>query len=136
MIHGADRDEGAIGAAKRNAERVGVSEDIDFATRPLTASLDDLEDMGQGEGWILTNPPYGIRVGEKDLRNLYARLGSVVRKKAGWRLGMLAAEERLARQAGVPLRSRFETQNGGIPVRFLVNDKAGKSVGGGRDSEA
>ena len=127
-IKGADRDDGAIAAATRNAERAGVSGDIEFDTRPLSASLDSLEDIERGEGWMLTNPPYGIRVGEgADLRNLYARLGSVA-GKAGWRVGILAAEPRLARQAGVPLRSRFETRNGGIPVSFLASEKGGKSA--------
>lgn len=133
-IRGADRDGGAIAAATRNAERAGIARDIEFDTRPLSASLDSLEDIDRGEGWILTNPPYGIRVGEgADLRNLYARLGSVA-KKAGWRVGILAAEPRLARQAGVPLRSRFETQNGGIPVSFLASEKGGKSTVKERDS--
>ena len=134
-IRGADRDDGAIAAATRNVERAGVAGDIELATQPLSASLDSLEDIERGEGWILTNPPYGIRVGEgADLRNLYARLGSVT-KKSGWRVGMLAAEPRLARQAGVPLRSRFETRNGGIPVSFLASEKGGKSTAKQADSE-
>ena len=134
-IHGADRDDGAIGAATRNAERAGVAGDVEFAARPLSDSLDSLADIERGEGWILTNPPYGIRVGEgADLRNLYARLGSVT-KKSGWRVGILAAEPRLGRQAGVPLRSRFETRNGGIPVTFLASEKGGKSAGKQADSD-
>ena len=126
-ILGADRDAGAIAAATRNAERAGVAGDIEFGTQPLSVTLDSLPAIENAEGWVITNPPYGIRVGERDLRNLYARLGSVVEKKAGWRLGVLAAEERLARQAGVSLRSRFETKNGGIPVSFLASERAGKS---------
>jgi putative N6-adenine-specific DNA methylase len=133
-IRGADRDGGAIVAATRNAERAGVAGDVDFATRPLSASLDLLENVERGEGWVLTNPPYGIRVGEgADLRNLYARLGTVT-EKSGWRVGLLAAEQRLARQAGLPLRSRFETQNGGIPVSFLASEKGGKSAAKQPDS--
>ncbi len=134
-IRGADRDEGAILAARRNAERAGVSNDIDFDVQPLSASLDKLEDLDGSEGWMLTNPPYGIRVGEADLRNLYARLGSVIDRKPDWRLGILAAEHRLARHAGVALRSRFETKNGGIPVSFLTSEKAGKPVPARADSE-
>ncbi|HEX6629350.1 MAG TPA: class I SAM-dependent RNA methyltransferase [Gemmatimonadaceae bacterium] len=134
-IHGADRDDGAIGAATRNAGRAGVAGDIEFATRSLSASLDSLEVIERGEGWVLTNPPYGIRVGEgADLRNLYARLGSVA-AKAEWRVGMLVAEPRLARQAGVPLRSRFDTRNGGIPVSFLASEKGGKSAAEQPDSD-
>ncbi|HJP60786.1 MAG TPA: class I SAM-dependent RNA methyltransferase, partial [Gemmatimonadaceae bacterium] len=75
-IRGADRDSGAIEASTHNAQRAGVANDIQFASQPLAASLAALEDIEPGEGWVLTNPPYGIRVGESgDLRNLYARLG-------------------------------------------------------------
>ena len=135
-IGGADRDAGAIAAATRNAERAGVASDIEFATRAMSASLDALDGEDRREGWILTNPPYGIRVGESgDLRNLYARLGSAVKQPPGWRLGVLTDDVRLARHAGVPLRSRFETRNGGIPVSFLASEKAGKRAPNQSDSD-
>jgi len=132
-IRGADRDAGAVAAATRNAERAGVASDIELETQSLSASLDALADV---EGWILTNPPYGVRVGESgDLRNLYARLGSVAKGKASWRVGILTDDPRLARHAGVPLRSRFETRNGGIPVSFMASEKAGKTAGSGANSD-
>ena len=135
-IRGADRDAGAIAAARRNAERAGVASDIEFASRSLSASVDALDGVERGEGWILTNPPYGIRVGEAgDLRNLYARLGSAARDIAGWRVGILTDDPRLARQAGIPLRARFETRNGGIPVSFLASEKAGNPTRNRRDSD-
>ena len=136
-IRGADRDAGAIAAATRNAERAGVASDIELATRAVSASLDALEAGVGHEGWILTNPPYGVRVGEGgDLRNLYARLGSAVKQNAGWRLGVLSDDARLARQAGVPLRARFETRNGGIPVSFLASETAGKHTTNRPDSDS
>ncbi|HJQ10786.1 MAG TPA: class I SAM-dependent RNA methyltransferase [Gemmatimonadaceae bacterium] len=134
-IRGADRDAGAIAAATRNAERAGVADDIEFASQPLSASAEALGDAEEGEGWLLTNPPYGIRVSESgDLRNLYARLGSVAMKKKGWRVGILTDDPRLARQTGLPLRSRFETRNGGIPVSFLASEKPGKTTANRPDS--
>ena len=126
-IRAADRDAGAIAAASRNAERAGVAGNVRFATEAVSGTFATLEDPADrtGGGWIITNPPYGVRVGETgDLRNLYATIGSVVREKKGWRLGILAADDSLARQLRVPLQSRFDTRNGGIPVRYLVSDKA------------
>jgi putative N6-adenine-specific DNA methylase len=134
-IRGADRDDGAIEASSHNAQRAGVAGDIEFASQPLSASLDALEDIEAGDAWVLTNPPYGIRVGESgDLRNLYARLGRISEK--GWRLGVLSADQRLARHAGIPLRSRFDTKNGGIPVSFLATERAGKSAAISRVSKS
>jgi putative N6-adenine-specific DNA methylase len=119
-IVGADRDAGAIQAAARNAERAGVSEDVRFSQEAVSGSMAAIYESG----WILTNPPYGVRVGESDdLRNLYATLGSSLKSKPGWRLGVLTSDSALVRQTRLSLRPRFSTSNGGIPVSFFASEK-------------
>jgi putative N6-adenine-specific DNA methylase len=60
-----------------------------------------------------------------DLRDLYARLGDVVRTRLpGWRVGLLAADRRLAGHTGLALEEVLRTTNGGIGVRFLVCERA------------
>jgi putative N6-adenine-specific DNA methylase len=128
-IRGSDRDAGAIQAAARNAERAGVADTIQYSTQAVSASIAELEDVAKGTGWILTNPPYGVRMGESDdLRNLYARLGTELRTKQGWRAGILTSDAALIRQTRLSLVPRFSTSNGGIPVSFLVSEKPGKTV--------
>ena len=128
-IRGSDRDAGAIQAAARNAERAGVADTIQFATQAVSGSIAELEDVAKGTGWILTNPPYGVRMGESDdLRNLYARLGTELRARQGWRAGILTPDAALIRQTRLPLVPRFSTRNGGIPVSFLVSEKPAKTV--------
>jgi putative N6-adenine-specific DNA methylase len=127
-IRGTDRDGGAIQAAARNAERAGVADTIQFSTQAMSGSIAELEDVAKGTGWILTNPPYGVRMGESDdLRNLYARLGTELRTKQGWRVGILTSDAALIRQTRLSLEPRFSTSNGGIPVSFLVSEKPGKT---------
>lgn len=127
-IRGADRDAGAISAAMHNAGRAGVAGDVGFSVESLSGSIAAIEDVANGEGWILTNPPYGVRVGEsKDLRDLYATLGTALKTKRGWRIGLLTSDAVLAAQMRLPLRPRFATSNGGIPVSFLVSEKLGKA---------
>ena len=124
-IRGSDRDSGAIESALRNAERAGVGHEVQFSTESVSGAFAALEDVANGEGWIITNPPYGVRVGEtRDLRNLYATLGKSLIGKLGWRIGVLAAEGTLADQIRLPMRSRFDTRNGGIPVRYLVSERS------------
>ena len=114
-IVAADRDEGAIDATMSNAERAGVGGDIEIVQRPLSESL-----ASRPTGWVLTNPPYGVRIGT-DVRNLYATMGSLMRTSLnGWHLGFLSASPELERQVGIPLERMFDTKNGGIPIRFLV----------------
>ena len=127
-VRGADRDAGAVLAATHNAERAGVARDVRFSAESLSGSIAKIEDVANGEGWILTNPPYGVRVGEsEDLRDLYATLGNALKTKRGWRVGILTSDAVLAAQMRLPLRSRFSTSNGGIPVSFLVSEKAAKT---------
>jgi putative N6-adenine-specific DNA methylase len=132
-IHGSDRDAGAIDAAIRNAERAGVAADMSFSSEAMSSSLGSIDDSSGRPGWILTNPPYGIRVGATgDLRNLYAKLGSVLGARPAWRLGVLTPDSVLLRQTRLPLRPRFSTSNGGIPVGFFASEKLGQSVGQSR----
>jgi putative N6-adenine-specific DNA methylase len=116
-IGGYDRDVGAIQAARANAVRAGVQDDVTFEAQPISAL-----DAAEPPGLIASNPPYGVRVGETDrLRNLYAQIGNVVRRKReGWTLALLSAERSLDRHVALAFERRFATRNGGIPVRLVV----------------
>ena len=118
IIRASDRDAGAVQAACENAQRAGVAEDLEISERAISA----IEPAGDGApGWIVTNPPYGIRVGDDRVRNLYAQLGKVVRTRfSDWHLGLLSADRALDRQVGIQLGRVFDTSNGGIPVRFVL----------------
>ena len=116
-IQGADRDAGAIGAATENAVRAGVIESIQFSQRPISAL-----EPPRGPGVVVTNPPYGVRVGRsRDLRDLYAQLGNVLRRRCGgWELALLSARDELARQTRFDLRPALRTNNGGLRVKLLL----------------
>ncbi len=116
-ITGSDRDEGVVQSAQDNAKNAGVDGDIEFTRRTVS------ECVPTGErGVVLTNPPYGVRVGDRDgLRDLYARFGNVLRERFhGWNLGILSADRRLEGQLQVHLKERLTFSNGGIRVRLMV----------------
>ena len=116
LIFGADRDQGAIDAAHANAVRAGVAHHIEFKCQPLSALTPPAT-----PGWLVTNPPYGVRVGERDkLRNLYATLGRLARDRLhSWHIALLSANPALEAQLAVPLTEGFRTINGGINVRLV-----------------
>lgn len=119
-IIASDRDVGAIAATTSNADRAAVSADLQIVQRPLSESG---VDGAMLPGWVMTNPPYGVRVGT-DVRNLYATLGGLMKSAFfGWRLGILTASPELERQLDLPLERVFETHNGGIPIRFMASGK-------------
>jgi len=125
VIAGSDRDEGAIRAATANAERAGVKDAITLAVHTLSAaSFPEAE-----RGFVVTNPPYGVRVGDVDrVRNLWARFGQTLRERApGWRVALLSPDPALERQLGIPLRLVAQTSNGGIPVRLVSGEVEGNS---------
>jgi len=121
VIMASDRDAGAIESARANAERAGVSENVQLNVRAISAV-----DFPPAPGWIVTNPPYGVRVGERQtLRNLYAQLGKTIRSRArGYTVAFLSADTMLESALEIPLVEVFRARNGGIPVRLLKGSAA------------
>lgn len=114
-IIASDRDAGACAAMLSNAERAGVERDVEIVQRSVSET--DLAAIGE-RGWVITNPPYGVRVsGGNDLRSLYQRVGDVMRAGgSNWHITMLAAEHALVAQMKLPTKVLIKTTNGGLPV--------------------
>jgi putative N6-adenine-specific DNA methylase len=115
-IIASDRDAGAIRAAQANAERAGLADCIEFSRKAISAI-----DPPPGPGWVVTNPPYGIRLRKKnDLRNLYAQLGKVLRTKCpGWHVTLLCDRVQLIRSTGLEFEKGLSVMNGGLKVRLV-----------------
>ena len=115
-IIASDRDEGAIEAAKANAQRAGMAGGIEFSCRPISAI-----DPPMRPGWVVTNPPYGVRLGtNRDLRKLYAQFGKVLRTKCPqWQIAMLCNSAELLQATGLRFDPGIQTRNGGLKVRLV-----------------
>ena len=114
LILASDRDVGAIQMAHENAERAGVADFIEFKCQAVSSITPP-----SGPGWVVTNPPYGLRVSEgKDLRNLYAQFGNVLRLHCpGWDVSVLCNDPVLLGQMHLELDTSLGFVNGGIAVR-------------------
>lgn len=112
-ILASDRDAGAIKMSQANAERAGVSDHIEFKCQAVSSVTPPKQ-----LGWVVTNPPYGLRVSKgKDLRNLYAQLGNVLREKCpDWNLSVLCNDLVLLGQMQVKLDTSLSLVNGGLRV--------------------
>ena len=115
-IIGSDRDEGAIRAAQTNAERAGLAGHIEFSRRAISAI-----EPPSGPGWVVTNPPYGVRMSQtSDLRNLYAQFGKVMRAKCpGWRVTLICDRVQMIRNTGLDFDKGIPTMNGGLKVKLF-----------------
>lgn len=117
-IFGYDRDAGAIKMASANAARAGQMTAITFSQQPISVLA-----PVNSKGWIITNPPYGRRISSgKDLRDLYARFGELLRVNfKDWHAGILISDPRLSGNLGLPApHSEWRFVNGGIPVKFQL----------------
>jgi len=121
-IIASDRDAGAIKAARANAARAGVAEVIEFAHRPVSDLAPPAGPGPAGRGWVVTNPPFGVRLSEgHDLRNLYARFGQVLKQRCpGWWVAFLSSDARLERAMGLEFDQlrRLPLVNGGVRVHL------------------
>ncbi len=118
LISGYDRDAGAIESAQANAARAGQKDSILFRQQAVSF----LENQSP-KGFIVTNPPYGIRIHEnRDLRNLYSSFGEILKTRfQGWTVVLLGSDDRLTGNLmlGTPVKS-VPFMNGGIPVKMLM----------------
>ena len=115
-ITASDRDAGAIEAAQANAERAGVADCIEFSCRPISAI-----EPPPGPGWVVTNPPYGVRLSKtRDLRNLYAQFGKVLRTRCpGWSVTLLCESLQLVRSTGLTCEQGISIANGGLKRKLM-----------------
>jgi putative N6-adenine-specific DNA methylase len=115
-LFGYDRDAGAIEMSKANAARAGQKDHIQFICQAVS-----LLESQASTGWVVTNPPYGIRVSEnKDLRDLYARFGSLLKQNfASWHVSVLCNDVQLVANMGLQKPEKtIRLINGGISVKF------------------
>lgn len=73
------------------------------------------------EGVLVSNPPYGVRIGESDaLAEWYPRLGDALKKSwSGWRCYLLSADPALPKLIGLKASRRTPLFNGPLECRLL-----------------
>jgi 23S rRNA (guanine2445-N2)-methyltransferase / 23S rRNA (guanine2069-N7)-methyltransferase len=116
-ILGSDVDGDAVRMAIANGESAGVAEWLHVEKR----SLREIERPKADVGLIVTNPPYGERIGaESGLPALYTELGLALRDRfKGWQAAILTGNAPLARNLGIYARRTHRFFNGTIECRLL-----------------
>ena len=113
-IQGYDIDPDVIDIARINAEKAGVEKLIHFQTRPV-AELSHRKKYG----FIVTNPPYGERIGEqKELPELYRTIGERYRALDSWSMYLITAYEKAERDIGKKADKNRKIYNGMIKTYF------------------
>ena len=113
-IQGYDIDPEIVKAARTNAESAGVDHLIHFQQRSVEALSHPKK-----YGFIITNPPYGERLEEKEnLPKLYRQIGERYAALDAWSLYMITAYEDAERYIGRKADKNRKIYNGMMKTYF------------------
>ena len=113
-IQGYDVDGDIVKAARTNAQSAGVDHMIHFQQRPVSALSHPKK-----YGFIISNPPYGERIEEKEnLPALYREIGERFAALDAWSMYMITAYEDAERYIGRKADKNRKIYNGMMRTYF------------------
>ena len=121
-IWGGDIDPRAVDIARDNARKAGVDDCIRFEVADAASKFRRDSQYGQ----LVTNPPYGERLLERqEAEELYRMLGKVWKTlPEGWRTLVLSSHTEFERAFGRPADKKRKLYNGMIPCQvYMYFDK-------------
>jgi len=115
-LYGYDHDKRVLQMAKDNAKNAGVLQFIEFKVQPIA-----IADAPAEKGMIVSNPPYGARIGDEDnLKDVYRDLGYTLKNRfQGWDAWILSGNKDLLQEMKLKSTRRHYLYNGNIECRFL-----------------
>lgn len=114
QIYGSDIDPAAIALARENAEKAGVDDCITFQVMPSQ----DIVLPGK-YGVLITNPPYGERIGElKEVEEMYRALGRTMSDDRTWSTYVITSMEYFESLFGRKADKKRKLFNGRIKTDY------------------
>jgi 23S rRNA G2445 N2-methylase RlmL len=106
----------AVAAARQNAKTAGIDHLLEFEVCDFRRTV-----IPEGEGIIMLNPPYGLRLGQiKPLESMYKAIGDFFKQQGqGYRGYIFTGNLALAKKVGLKTSRRLVFYNGAIESRLL-----------------
>ena len=115
-IIGSDIDASSVEMAKENAKRAGVDNIVKFEVADAT-----MFSRKTDSGTIVTNPPYGERIMEKEqAEELYRAFGQRFLESENWKLYLLSSHTEFERTFGVQADKKRKLYNGMIKCDLFM----------------
>jgi len=120
-IIGYDHDPISIKIAFENIERAGMLGKIHVEKRELSVFAPKQQAV---TGLVVTNPPYGERLGDVDeLQPLYQLLAERLKEAfVGWKAAVFTGNPDLGKRMGLRAKKYYSLFNGAIPCKLLLFD--------------
>lgn len=132
-IIGSDISPRAIDIALQNAKSAGVARYITLEVKPIAR----WENAPQPAGTLVTNPPYGKRIGSDDMVALYDSIGRTLKHVfTGYHAWIIGYTDEYFREIGLAPSQKIALNNGGLDcelreyVIFEGKKKAFRAAGG------
>lgn len=114
QIFGSDIDHKMVDMSKANAMEAGLGDLIQFKQMQATDFRTDLE-----YGVIVSNPPYGERIGEKEkVEKLYRELGATLQMLDTWSIYLITSNEDFEELFGKKATKKRKLFNGFIKTDY------------------
>jgi putative N6-adenine-specific DNA methylase len=115
-IYGSDLSAAMVQVARTNLTKAGLATVVNVKQ----ANVVEITAPAR-HGIIVTNPPYGVRLGEQEaLAEFYPKLGDVLKKQfSGWRAYLLSADMRLPKLIRLAVSKRTPLFNGALECRLF-----------------
>lgn len=115
-LHGSDIVGEQLRRTRANLDAAGLADCVTLERADLIERLPPA-----ATGVMVTNPPYGVRIGEEEeLAALYPRLGDALKRHwSGWRCHFFSGDPALPRLIGLKASRRTPLFNGALECRLL-----------------
>lgn len=122
ILRGWDADRSAVERARENLTGAGISDRVTVEV----AKVSELRPTKGWNAWVVTNPPYGERLGKLPaLVPLYRRFGEILRERCrGFRVAVLCGNPALSRALGEAHAERAPMKNGPIDCEAVLFEVA------------
>lgn len=109
-IYGADISPKAVAIAEKNIKQAGVAKYIDLKVKPLSQW-----EEAPADGILITNPPYGERIGSDDMEGLYRLIGTKLKRVfTGYHAWIIGYREEYFNSIGLSPSLKETLLNGGL----------------------
>jgi putative N6-adenine-specific DNA methylase len=114
IIYGSDIFPKAIRIAEENVKSAGLSKYIKLKT----SSFQSLEKSSEN-ALVIFNPPYGERIGARDLNDLYSQIGTKLKHDfAGMSAWIISNQNEASEKIGLRPSQKIKLMNGAIECEF------------------